>query len=292
MRPLRPGPGIHVLLALMLAGCGGQIGLAGSGGTGDDDTAPPSGGADDDAVGDDDSVVPGDDDAADDDAADDDGQPPDDDAADDDTHSASDDDTAPPPDDDAADDDTHSASDDDTGPPPPDDDSAPCTPRTEEFLVNGNFDSGAAWPWEETSPLPESMVFSHPPLPVTPDSGGYAAWLGGYSNADDTLAQPVAIPASATRIHLIARLSIVTDGGFGPDLLAIDVVDPGTGMVVQALGAFGESDATFGWATIEGDLPLIWAGTDFLLSFRATTNAALLTSFFLDSVSLRIDYCD
>jgi hypothetical protein len=77
------------------------------------------------------------------------------------------------------------------------------------LLVNGGFDDGRE-PWLREPAAIESIFPAGPELPVTPEAGGWAAYLGGHDNRQQVLAQAVTLPAGTTRVRLRAAKCLVT----------------------------------------------------------------------------------
>src|SRR2546427_738357 len=71
------------------------------------------------------------------------------------------------------------------------------------LLTNGALDTGPGTMWVETSLLsPPADIITAADLPLAPQSGTYAAWMGGYLSGDDTLAQQVTVPVGTTALRM------------------------------------------------------------------------------------------
>ncbi len=165
---------------------------------------------------------------------------------------------------------------------------AGCLVTTENLLVNGNLDNGKA-PWV----LSSASDFASPPaLPVTPQSGVTAAWLGGAPNANDYFYQPVVIPANATAAHLKGYRWIATTDIPGADILSIQTRSSG-GTKLEELASLspGSSSSDTKWIAFDYTLPALHAGQTIQIAFIGTTDSSLNTNFFIDSLDLEVTYC-
>jgi len=173
-----------------------------------------------------------------------------------------------------------------------------------ELLGNGDFDSttgsGTAKnisPWvlvTQGAPRP-FVVGTKDELAgmVTPQSGNFAAWLGGADNVDHWLQQTVHVPASATAVRLTGFASVVTldDPATINDRLRISLFDAAGTIEKETLKEYSERDVTTGWVAV--DVPLLgdYAGMTMTLRVAATTDGSQVTSFFVDTLSLEATTC-
>ncbi len=163
---------------------------------------------------------------------------------------------------------------------------AGCAVVTENLLVNGNLDTGKA-PWV----LSSAGVFDTPPsLPVTPQSGAIAAWLGGAPNANDSFYEPVAIPANATAAHLKGYRWIGTTDIAGADVLSIQTRSS-AGAKLDQLASLSPGSSDTKWIAFDYTLPTAHAGQTIQIAFIGTTDSSLNTNFFIDSLDLEVTYC-
>lgn len=157
------------------------------------------------------------------------------------------------------------------------------------ILINSDFDLGPGLPWVEYSIGGFDLITSSSSLPsfVLPlPSEPYAAWLGGYSYAEDELYQDVAIPDYATNAELKGYRYIATEEST-PDVW--DYVTIYVNSIPMAI--WSNLDDTTSWTSFSLDLSS-FIGTPIRLRIRATTDSSYDTSFFFDSLELNIQYTE
>jgi hypothetical protein len=161
-----------------------------------------------------------------------------------------------------------------------------------QLLANPGFDSGRV-AWVETTTSSSAIITNDSALmTVKGQTPSYLAWLAGYSNAQDDLSQVVTVPAGATSITLsfyyVIQTQEITSG-------ARDRMDVYTyqssGAVYTALATFTDDNPVATWTRFSTTLPASLAGRTFEIGFRATTDMAKTTNFFVDSVSLDVNVC-
>jgi hypothetical protein len=164
-------------------------------------------------------------------------------------------------------------------------DNAACT----NMLANGDFEAffnGHPAGWNSLSaegyPLTDSTWFWN---------GHFGAYLGGYNHAEDILSQDVVLPEQLESIHLsyiwFVR-SEEADNAPVIDTLVIDLFDEQGELIVTLPGPTNINQSN-NWASANLNLMdhlAEHAGEIVRVSFRAATDAARPTSFFLDEVSL------
>lgn len=160
-------------------------------------------------------------------------------------------------------------------------------PGCGELLRNGGFESGQV-DWVEIG-VDILTNRSDPYLAVAPYSGDWLAWLGGRQNAADTVYQTFSVPTGlgSARLRYSTYMSTAETGGVY-DRMYVRLRSSGGGLVQE----LDYLDNTFTlpnrWVAREISIPAISAyqGQSLRVSFEATTDASLTTSFYIDQVSL------
>jgi len=171
--------------------------------------------------------------------------------------------------------------------PPPD--AEPCTPTWIELLTNGNLDSGPTG-WTIAG---GDVVYTSAMMPISAHTGGYAAWLVGYNNADEQLYQAVSVPADATALRLRGYgCYVTTDTGGAHDYLTIRLRNGG-GSPLETLASYSNLDvgAVCSWTEFELDAASAHAGETIQLHLRGTSDGLYVTSYFVDSLHLEAYAC-
>lgn len=159
-----------------------------------------------------------------------------------------------------------------------------------ETLSNGGFEAGhSVWVEQGVQVITQ---YGDPNLNTVPYSGSWLAWMGGRNDGNDTITQAFFVPPGATagRLRYSVLVNTAEPGG-AQDYLYVRLRQPDDA-VVQDLDMI---DNTFTpqnqWVQREIDIPNLdaYAGQTLSLSFKAATDAANLTSFYLDEVSLMVN---
>ena len=150
-------------------------------------------------------------------------------------------------------------------------------------LVNGDFESGTGG-WTQSSgafPIISSDA-------TAAHAGSGFAWLGGYNNALDNLQQVVTIPSTArsATVRFWYRIETQETLPTNFDNLALTVRNPTTGNILATLTQLTNANATQGWVQSPSFDVTAYKGMTIRLQFSATTDASLLTNFFVDDVTL------
>ncbi len=152
-----------------------------------------------------------------------------------------------------------------------------------ELLRNGDFEAGNDY-WSLSNAVVSSGVF--------PYAGQRYAVLGETHNANDTLAQTVAIPSGSGTVSLSFALNITSEdqGTVANDTFTVSLRNPNTGAPLSTLFIASNRDRNPGagrnfYQTRRFDLGA-FKGQTVRLQFAATTNATLSTSFRVDQVSI------
>ncbi|MEU8780280.1 M28 family peptidase [Streptomyces sp. NPDC048637] len=145
----------------------------------------------------------------------------------------------------------------------------------QQLLANGGFESGTT-PWTGDT----GTIGAH--TGRSAHSGSRFAWLGGYgSSATDSLSQSVTVPAGCGKATLTYWLHIDTDE---TERVAYDTFKVKVGSTT--LTTHSNTDASSGYTQRTLDLsPYI--GQRITLTFTATEDASLQTSFVVDDAALQ-----
>ncbi|MFJ9847818.1 M28 family peptidase [Streptomyces sp. NPDC101150] len=145
----------------------------------------------------------------------------------------------------------------------------------QQLLTNGGFENGTA-PWTGDT----GTIGAHSGRSA--HTGSRFAWLGGYgSSATDSLSQSVTLPSGCAKATLTYWLHIDTDE---TDRVAYDTFRVKVGNTT--LTTLSNTDAATGYTQRTLDLtPYI--GQQITLTFTATEDASLQTSFVLDDAALQ-----
>jgi hypothetical protein len=174
-------------------------------------------------------------------------------------------------------------------------DATGCTSTIVQYLNNSAFDSGpTAWT-ESGAGYPIILSTNDPtyPLPVTPDSGTYAGWLGGIDDATRSVYQDVAIPAGATNVELVGvrwiaseETSTTTDW----DTFTLTVRST-SNAVLETVDTLGNTDQVDAWVAMGGPLSGSYAGQTIRAHFESDQDFINNTNFFVDTVAVRATVC-
>lgn len=157
-----------------------------------------------------------------------------------------------------------------------------------EGLQNGGFESGHV-AWDEQGVM-VIVQRGEPNLTVSPFSGDWLAWLGGRNDALDVINQDFTVPSNATGGTLGYALMITTtEPGAASDYLYVRLRKT-DGTVLQEQMFSNTFSPQGQWTQQQVSLIDLkpYRGQTLRLNIKATTNAAYLTNFYLDDVSLSI----
>ena len=156
----------------------------------------------------------------------------------------------------------------------------------DELLVNGDFELYHVG-WTETGTV---IIRPTGSLPRPPYSGVYAAWLGGYNDADDEMFQNVDVPANINfaKLHLW-YWSFTPETTYAVDYFTLQLVNPVNGshyvdaITLDAVPPTNQYQPHT-YILNSADLDAIRGKTVRVL-FRVYTDARLTSSFVVDDVS-------
>ena len=152
---------------------------------------------------------------------------------------------------------------------------------TSEKIVNGSFESGTSG-WDGNTWVIGASS-GQPPY-----DGSRIAWLGGYGyTAKEAITQTVSIPSNASAAKLSFALHIDTSEASAKiayDKMVVTVKNS-AGTMLAMLASYSNLNQAPGYQVRNIDL-LAYKGQTVTLSFAATEDESLQTSFVLDGVSL------
>jgi hypothetical protein len=163
-----------------------------------------------------------------------------------------------------------------------------------ELLVNGSFDDGETG-WKNDG---VTIVFqangtgngnSRPS--VSAQSAPNVAWFGGVNRDDHQLTQGIAIPAGAVSVTLSFYYFIVTNELTSGELDTLDIAVVTAGNDVIPLAHLSDNNETQDWTHFTAALPPSLAGQTVTLQIHVQTSAILVTSFYVDTMSVQAVAC-
>jgi hypothetical protein len=156
-------------------------------------------------------------------------------------------------------------------------------PLADNAVANGDFEDGpGSAPWSQDSAV--EMIWAG-----SPHNGTYSALFPVYHNAQVAMFQTLYIPGDATMARLTYWRAATTDETTHPhDFFAAFLADA-NGSPLTTLETLDDGDADGYWRQVSFDVAA-YAGQTVQLWFTATTDAANITNFHVDDVSL--DYLD
>jgi hypothetical protein len=172
-----------------------------------------------------------------------------------------------------------------------------CTTSTVNLLSNANFDTGPGTMWAETGSAGELILATSALMGHTPQSGGYAAWIGGYTGGTDTLTQTVAVPAGTTAIRFKGQQwteTAETDSDIF-DKLDFQILPSGTGnTVLESIGGspvLTDNSGTTTWTAFDFPVTGSYAGQTIRLRIKGANDGFFGTSWFIDTIALEATVC-
>ncbi|MDW8350862.1 MAG: S8 family serine peptidase [Anaerolineae bacterium] len=150
-------------------------------------------------------------------------------------------------------------------------------------LVNGGFEQGPNVGWTITSNYApgDCLICNQSELPPAgPRSGSWAAWFGGFNNADASLKQTVTVPTSAPYLGFWHNIS-------SNDLCNYDFAYVKVNNIVVQTIQLCSSTATYPtWVQTSVNLSA-YAGQSVLLELAATTDFSSISSWLVDDVAFQ-----
>ncbi|HET6148316.1 MAG TPA: hypothetical protein VFH68_12360 [Polyangia bacterium] len=162
-----------------------------------------------------------------------------------------------------------------------------------ELLANPGFD-GPDLIWENAG-IPVIYLANGSGASNTPDvvaqSPSNLAWFGGVSRQENLLSQRVTIPANAASVTLSFSYAIITAETSDDENDVFDISMVTAGGEVVPLAHLSDNNASGDWILFKAAVPPSLFGQTVTLELRGLTNATLVTSFYIDTLSLLAVAC-
>lgn len=179
----------------------------------------------------------------------------------------------------------------------PIDAAAGCTPVGVNILTNADFDLGPG-SWTESSGGGFPMITNEADITgVDADSGTFVTWFGGYlpanTSATDLFSQDIIVPGDATPMTVTGMIWVDSAEflGLAFDTLALDLVDAGSGAVLEAVRGWSNLDSAAGWVAFTAPVTGSYAGQTLRLRWKADFDATDASSFLLDTLAVNTSSC-
>lgn len=157
-------------------------------------------------------------------------------------------------------------------PPPP-----PPPPPPPSGLVNGGFEDGSTG-WVQSSSGGYNLVDT-----AKPRTGLRGVWAGGYNSATERISQTVTLDSTPTLAywwHMTSSEGTTTSW----DYMYVRIRST-TGVLLGTVRTRSNTAARNAWFSDTISLAS-WAGRQVVLSFEFSTDSSLVSSFYVDDVSL------
>ena len=161
-----------------------------------------------------------------------------------------------------------------------------CGAQPVQVLPNASFD-GSAPPWVQDPPT-TALICGAPR--ITPFDGAQAACLGGMDGKVQTLTQQVPLPEGARTVKLSGQICIATVETMpvDHDVLTFDLLDGATTIAAIGKSTNQQGAASCQFAPFELTTAVTADPAMATLRIRATLDASMPTSFYLDALSLTV----
>ena len=158
-------------------------------------------------------------------------------------------------------------------PPPP-----PPPPPASNLLVNPGFESGNTG-WIQSSSGGFNLIDS-----TKPHSGSYGVWAGGYNAATETINQTVTVPTNA-KLSYWWHMTSTESTSVAYDYLRVRLYDASTGALLTTLRTWSNTAARNVWSQDTLSLAA-YAGKSVRVHFAVSTDSSVVSSFYIDDVSV------
>ncbi|HEY1015077.1 MAG TPA: trypsin-like serine protease [Herpetosiphonaceae bacterium] len=142
-------------------------------------------------------------------------------------------------------------------------------------LVNGGFENSTGW-----TQTPSGIISTQ-----RPRSGSYSAWFGGANSTSENVSQQVTVPANG-QLKYYWYMTTQESGSTAYDYLRVRVYSTG-GTLLGTVRTWSNASSPKNAWTLDTVSLASYAGQTVRLRFESTTDSSLITSFFVDDVTLQ-----
>ncbi|HEY1014667.1 MAG TPA: choice-of-anchor B family protein [Herpetosiphonaceae bacterium] len=142
-------------------------------------------------------------------------------------------------------------------------------------IVNGGFESATGW-----TQTPSGIISTQ-----RPRSGSYSAWFGGANSRTENLYQQVTVPANGT-LSYYWYMTTQESGSTAYDYLRVRVYST-SGTLLGTVRTWSNASSPKNAWTLDTVSLAAYAGQTVRLRFDGTTDSSLITSFYVDDVTLQ-----
>ena len=164
-----------------------------------------------------------------------------------------------------------------------------CEGGTVQLLTNPSFEDAmlpdGAIGWTE---IPPPVTYPSAQIPVPPDDGNRAVWIGDITRPEQRLIQAVIVPDEATSLALSVATCFATLEAPDEEFDEVRISLRQGGNVLEELARFTNLDASSGcdWDNQVLIAESAYAGEEIQLEFAGLSDGETLTSFYFDTLSL------
>lgn len=145
-------------------------------------------------------------------------------------------------------------------------------------IVNGGFESGTTG-WTQASSGGYNVIDT-----TRPRTGSYSVYMGGYNNASEGIYQTLTVPAGKS-LSFYWYQTTAEGSTTAYDYLRVRVYNT-SGTLLGTLATRSNVNTKNAWVAESLSLAA-YAGQTVRIRFETTTDSSLITSFFVDDVSLQ-----
>jgi hypothetical protein len=149
------------------------------------------------------------------------------------------------------------------------------TVASHDSIQNGDFENGRDGSWTEYSANDFAVIVTTP-IPVTPHSGNWVAWLGGFPDEVSSITQQVTVPSTSSTLGFWYWIASQDSCGNDFGYLMIGSTTVETFDLCQA-------ENSSAWVKHTADLGA-YGGQSVSLQIRAEVNSSENSNFFIDDV--------